>query len=79
MNKGYIDKQESYYRKAAMQSRMSNTSDNVQNRNRRMFGNLLGHLNQAKNILTKDQSLFDRQVLFLIYKFCIEEDGARCC
>ena len=44
-----------------MQQRMSSINDNMQSRNRRMFGNLLGHLNQAKTILTKDQSLFDRQ------------------
>lgn len=36
-----------------------------------MFGNLLGHLNQAKTILTKDQSLFDRQVkrVVILYNF----------
>ena len=33
-----------------------------------MFGNLLGHLNRAKTIITKDQSLFDRQV-FIDYFF----------
>ena len=38
--------------------------DSVQTRNRRMFGNLLGHLNQARSLINKDQKLFDKQVLF---------------
>lgn len=36
--------------------------DSTQNRNRRMFGNLLGHLNSARTVLNRDQTLFDRQV-----------------
>lgn len=36
--------------------------NSVQTRNRRMFGNLLGHLNQARNLINKDQKLFDKQV-----------------
>lgn len=27
-----------------------------------MFGNLLGHLNSARTVLNRDQTLFDRQV-----------------
>ena len=52
-------------RKAAIQSISSKMGDTAQTRNRRMFGNLLGHLNQARTILTKDSSLFERQVVFL--------------
>lgn len=40
--------------------------DTAQIRNKRMFGNLLGHLNQARTILSKDHSLFERQVFQLI-------------
>lgn len=50
-------------RKAAMKSISNSMDDAAQNRNRRFFGNLLGHLNQARTILNKDQTLFDRQVL----------------
>ena len=39
--------------------------DSAQNRNRRMFGNLLGHLNSARTVLNRDQTLFDRQVVYL--------------
>ncbi|KAM7453692.1 hypothetical protein BLSTO_05557 [Blastocystis sp. subtype 1] len=48
-------------RKAAMKSISNSMGDAAQNRNRRLFGNLLGHLNQARTILSKDQTLFDRQ------------------
>lgn len=50
------------HRKAAMKSISNSMGDAAQNRNRRLFGNLLGHLNQARTILSKDQTLFDRQV-----------------
>lgn len=46
----------------AMQSALNLMGDAAQNRNRRMFGSLLGHLNQARTILNRDQGLFDRQV-----------------
>ena len=36
--------------------------DSVQSRNRRMFGNLMGHLNQARTNLSRDQGLFEKQV-----------------
>ena len=45
-----------------MKSISNSMGDAAQNRNRRLFGNLLGHLNQARTILSKDQTLFDRQV-----------------
>lgn len=41
--------------------------NSVQTRNRRMFGNLLGHLNQARSLINKDQKLFDKQVRFCVW------------
>lgn len=49
-------------RQAAIRKIDSAMGDSVQNRNRRMFGNLLGHLNQARSLINKDQGLFDKQV-----------------
>ena len=48
-------------RQAAIRKIDSAMGDSVQNRNRRMFGNLLGHLNQARSLINKDQGLFDKQ------------------
>ena len=49
-------------RKAAIQSISSKMGDTAQTRNKRMFGNL----NQARTILTKDHSLFERQVISIL-------------
>ena len=53
-------------RQAAIRKIDSAMGDSVQNRNRRMFGNLLGHLNQARSLINKDQSLFDKQVELIL-------------
>ena len=53
-------------RKAAIQSISSKMGDTAQTRNKRMFGNLLGHLNQARTILNKDHTLFERQVISIL-------------
>ena len=49
-------------RQAAIRKIDSAMGDSVQNRNRRMFGNLLGQLNQGRSLMNKDQGLFDKQV-----------------
>ena len=50
-----------------MQSISNLMGDSVQSRNRRMFGNLMGHLNQARTNLSRDQGLFEKQVKNLFF------------